>query len=196
LSGHIQGKEFLRGKDGDTRQGTVYGHSSAKEYNKVLIKETERTEGKVHLMHYARKLLNDDYVAEFVVVNGPIDPGMKVYSRIPGTVAPVCVTGDPSQCNVVPLKSLPMELLTFAQDMPWAEGEDVVEEWHRLEEDGKYVFYAPASYKGGPLIWFHSKHLISEALVYESNRSFIIPNKGTKQDVGLTEVASSQGVSS
>jgi hypothetical protein len=180
---------------GDARVGTCYGHRSAAEYNKALVKATEQSEGKVHLMHYARKLLNDDYVAEFVVVNGPIDPGMKVYSRIPGTTSPIFIAGDPAQGNVVPLKSLPLWTLEYGKNIlpDWlSDGEDVVEEWTRLEEDGKYVFYAPSSYKGGPIIWFHSKHLISEALVYESNRSYMIPNKSSKQDVGLTEVASSQ----
>lgn len=183
---------------GDAHVGTCYGHKDAKSYNRSVTLATEKEEGrKVDLFYFARKLLNDDYIAEFVVVNGPVDPGMRVYTRIPGTTAPITITGDPSQNNVKPLKALPPDLWALAHSetglppgLDWLEGEAVVEEWQRIEQDGQYVFYPPASYKGGAITWLHSKHLLSESLVYESQRSFLIP-KGRTVDVEMSEVGQS-----
>lgn len=173
---HIQGNSFLRGQDGDARRGTCYGHRSAKEYNRVKVRATEREEGrKVVFMYYARKLQNDNKILEFVVINGHFDPGMKVISRVPKTFMPLTITGDPRRGTV--------QLV----------GKELMEEWVRTEEDGKYVFHAPPSYDGGPISWFH-QDLGDEPLVYESDKVFMIPDKRKPtEDVALTEVSSSTG---
>lgn len=155
------GAIFRQGGDGDARQGTCYGHRDARTYNRIKIRQTELEEGRqVVLLHYARKLKNDDFITEFVVVNGHLDPGMRVVSRIPGT-------------------TLPGGLNT----------PDVFQDWPKFELDGRVTFLAPDSYKGGPISWFHASHLGDESLVYETDKSFLfLNNQGAQQDVGLTEV--------
>jgi hypothetical protein len=176
MSGEIPGKEFMRGQEGDVRRGTCYGHRSAKEYNKVKIAQTEKEEGrKVVLLHYA-KVKNDRRIERFYVVNGHLDPDMKVVSRAEKYVIhPLTVSGDPSKGTI---KVLYLK--------------EYFEEWLRFEMDGKYCFYPPASYDEGPISWFHNKDLGDESLVYESDVSFWIPNKSDAaqglKDVGLTEV--------
>jgi len=178
MSTKIPGREFMRGsfKRGDARVGTVYGHHSAKEYNRIKIAQTEKEEGRrVVLLHYA-KVSNDRRIERFYVVNGHMDPDMKVVSRAEKLVIhPMTVSGDPSKgtLQVVELKVY-------------------FEEWTRFEMDGKYCFYPPASYVEGPISWFHTASLGDESLVYESEKIFWIPNKTDPQgwkDVGLTDVS-------
>src|SRR5438128_6467423 len=119
------GAAFRRGNDGDARRGTVYGHRSTKQYNAVKVRATEMDEGRpMTLLHYARRIKNDNKICEFVVIGGQHDPGMKVMSRIPRTLAPATIAGDPV-------------LGTVQSDAT------TLQEWPRIEEEGKYVFLAP-----------------------------------------------------
>ncbi len=66
------------------RVGKCYGRRSAREYNKVKALAAEREEGRpVVLRHFARLLENDDFIRQFCVVNGYLDPGMTVQTRAP-----------------------------------------------------------------------------------------------------------------
>jgi hypothetical protein len=182
------------GNPGDARVGTVYGRRNAAEYNRVKIACTEIHEGrKMTLLHFARKIKNDDYVSEFVVINGHLDPGMKVYSRVAGTdpnTQPLAFTGDPAKGTVRPFTWLDAVMNGYKGEFMPLPDEQVVEEWPRTEEDGRYVFHAPPSYKGGPIVWLHRADLGDEALVYESGKHFLFPVPGRKQDINMTEVGS------
>ena len=80
----MPGAAYHRGVDGDVRRGTVYGWRTAAEYNKIKAAAKEKRYGsKVELRYYARKLINDDYIKEFVVENGPLDPSMFVATNAP-----------------------------------------------------------------------------------------------------------------
>ena len=73
---------FRQGQRGDARTGTVYGQRTAKEYNRIKAAAKEKRTGKrVVFRHFARKLVNDDFIKEFVVINGPADPDMYVVSE-------------------------------------------------------------------------------------------------------------------
>src|SRR5437868_9889132 len=78
----MPGVAFRRGSEGDARQGTCYGHRDAKTYNRIKIRATEQDEGRpVVLLHYAQ-VTNDNRIVRFFVINGHLDPGMKVFSRV------------------------------------------------------------------------------------------------------------------
>lgn len=65
-------------------RGTAYGHRTAKEYNRIKALATEQEEGRpVILRHFARKLKNDHFIAQFCVINGYLDPSMFVQSKAP-----------------------------------------------------------------------------------------------------------------
>lgn len=44
--------------------------------------------------------------------------------------------------------------------------------WQRIEEDGRSVFLAPASYIGGPIAWVHDKQFLSEGMIYEQTKVY------------------------
>lgn len=158
---------------GDARVGTVYGHRTAKEYNRIKVLGTEKDEKrKVRFLHFAQKLANDDYICAFIVllIEGVEDPGMRVLSRIPNTVG--------------------SSLLANLKDSPWLSdqyGAVVLQEWTRVDGEGRITFYPPDSYKGGPITWLHRSDVGDESLVYESDKNFLFLNNGPKQDVQLTE---------
>lgn len=63
---------------------SCFGRRNAAEYNKVKAQARElRTGQPVVLRYFARKLLNDDYIKEFCVLNGHLDPTMHVETDAP-----------------------------------------------------------------------------------------------------------------
>jgi hypothetical protein len=159
------GAAYHRGQDGDVRRGTCYGYRSAREYNRAVVAHTEKLEGRPVTLLYSQKLKNDDFVEEFVVYNGQLDPGMKVISRIPGETRPQVIGGDPAlgTARVVDVQ--------------------VSQEWFRLEMDGRFVFLPPDSYKGGPIIWLHRGDLLEERLVHEQTSIFWFPSEKKQIEV-------------
>src|SRR5207253_4149916 len=156
----MPGVAFRRGSEGDARQGTCYGHRDDKTYNRIKIRATEQDEGRpVVLLHYAQ-VTNDNRIVRFFVINGHLDPGMKVFSRVPTTCAPAILTGDSAKGTI--------QLLT----------PNIMEEWVRTEQDGRYIFHAPDSYKEGGLTWMHRADLGDESLVYEQVKNFLFLNDG------------------
>lgn len=138
---------------GDVRVGTCYGHRTAKSYNDLKVKVRELRTGKQCVLRYtARKLLNDDSIREFEVINGHLDPTMFVMTQCPGSVV------------IIPDTGCPEGVCRFEG---W-------ERWPMYEEDGRVVFVAPPGYNGGPISWVHDKKFIDqfESQVYESQKIF------------------------
>ena len=48
----------------------------------------------------------------------------------------------------------------------------IYQKWLRIEEEGRTVFLAPDGYMGGPIGFVHDKDLISEAMTFESEKTF------------------------
>lgn len=89
MAGSLPDPVFLQGQRGNARVGSCYGHRTAQIYNRIKAEARERRTGKkVVLRYYARKLVNDDYIREFVVLNGHLDPTMFVETDAPDGGAP------------------------------------------------------------------------------------------------------------
>lgn len=147
---HLQGS-YGRG---DARVGSCYGRRTAAEYNRVKAQAKEMRTGKpVVLRYFARKLLNDNFIREFVVINGRVDPTMFVMSENPDSTFRVHDPGRPEG---------------YVEYVGW-------ERWFQTEEDGRLVFLAPPGYAGGPISWVHDRRFFEqhESSVYESTKSFI-----------------------
>jgi hypothetical protein len=74
---------FLQGSlaRGDARVGSCYGRRSAHEYNAIKALAKEMRTGKPVMLRYYAKLVNDDYIKEFIVENGHLDLDMFVVTE-------------------------------------------------------------------------------------------------------------------
>lgn len=144
---------FRQGSYGDARVGTCYGHRTAVAYNEAKARGRQlRTGVYPDLRYYARKVLNDDNVREFVVINGRLDPTMFVATQNPA-------------CSFAAVDPVTNQPVTYEG---W-------ERWPQVEEDGRVVFLAPPGYRGGPWLWVHDRRFGDryESMVYESPKHFV-----------------------